>query len=92
MTRGPSVIARVLLVMGRRRGDGLSVVNSRISGNGLRIVNNRVMSVMAPRQQETTFQALNRGLKLDKAAVWSTIRVFDRIHDRFRPSWADVQP
>ena len=30
-------------------------------------------------------------LKLDWAAGCSTIRVFDRIHDRYGPSWADVQ-
>ncbi len=79
------MIARVLLVMGRRRGDGLRALNACMRAL------TAMMKVMAPRQQETTFQALNRGLKLDRAAGSSTIRVFDRIHDRNGPSWADVQ-
>jgi hypothetical protein len=53
MPLGPSVVARVLLVMGRRRGGGRSALNACMR------TLTAMMKVMAPRQQETTFQALN---------------------------------
>jgi hypothetical protein len=71
----------------------LLVLLHRPCDSVLRLVNNRMMglSVMARREQETTFQAFNRGLEFDRAAGSSTIRLNDRIHDRYSPSWANVQ-
>jgi hypothetical protein len=72
---------------------GCLLVLHRPCDRVLRLVNNRMMglSVMARREQETTFQAFNRGLEIDRAAGSSTIRLIDRIHDRYSPSWANVQ-
>jgi len=59
-------------------------VMHRLRSNVRRLLNNRMadLRVMARREQETTFQAFNRGLVLDRAASSSTIRLNDRIHDR----------
>jgi hypothetical protein len=85
---------RILPVLARGPGmfDRLFVLH-RLGGSVRRLVNHRMpyLGVMAHREQETTFQALNRGLEFDGTSGSSTIRFNDRIHDRYGPSWADVQ-
>jgi len=64
--------------------DCLHVVH-RLRSNVRRLLNNRMADhrmVLARREQETTFQAFDRCLELDRAAGSSTIRLNDRIHDR----------
>jgi hypothetical protein len=55
--------------------------------NGWGLLNNRMvrLAVVARGEQKTTFQALDRGLKLDRAMGSSTICLNDRIHDRMAP-------
>ena len=68
---GPCVLDRLLHVM----GDVRRLLHNRMVG----------LSVMARREQETSFQTFNGGLVFDRAAGSSTIRVYDRIHDRMAP-------
>jgi hypothetical protein len=85
---------RILPVL--RRGPGMFdclFVLHRLGSGVRRLVNHRMpnFGVMAHREQETTFQAFDRGLEFDRTAGASTIRLNDRIHNRYGPSWANVQ-
>jgi hypothetical protein len=78
--RGPSML-------------GCLLVLHRLGSSVRRLVNHHMpyFGVMAHGEQETTFQAFDRGLEFDRTAGSSTIRLNDRIHDRYGPSWANVQ-